>query len=368
MTTTMPVTYREAGVDSQRQEAAMPALSDWISRTFLFRDGSPNGRVRLPLGYFANVIELGDGPGLALSTDGVGTKILVAQLMGKYDTIGIDCVAMNANDVLCVGAEPLAMLDYIAVEVPHPDLLESLAKGLYEGARLANITIPGGEIAQVKEMVHGIRRDGYGFDLVGTCVGIVPLDRILVGNEIQDGDMIVGLHSSGVHSNGLTLARHVFFDILGWEPDRVVDDLGRSIGDELLEPTRIYVREVVAMLQANLRIKALAHITSKGFLNLSRAPVPFGYVIDNLPEPLPIFDLIQSCGGVPDEEMFFTYNMGIGFCIVVAPEDVNAVRSIADRHGVESAVIGHTIPDPERRVRIPSRRLVGSSDDEFHRE
>src|SRR5207247_1822084 len=154
--------------------------------------------------------------------------------------------------------------------------------------------------------------------------------------------------------------RRVFFDQLRWPVDKYLSELGRTIGEELLEPTRIYVKEVLAMLERKLRIKALAHITSTGFLNLSRANADVAYVIDNLPEPHPIFRLIQSYGGISDEEMFFTYNMGIGFCVVVAPEDLDAVRTIAHDHNVDSHVIGHTVSDPQKQVRLPQYHLVGS--------
>jgi phosphoribosylformylglycinamidine cyclo-ligase len=350
------LTYKGAGVDSDQQDRIMPNLTHWVERTFQNR---PN-TVKLPLGYFANVIDMGGGVGLALSTDGVGTKILVAELLHKYDTVGIDCVAMNVNDVLCVGATPLAMLDYVAVESPHDDLMGPLIQGLYRGAEIARITIPGGEIAQVREMIRGIR-PGYAFDLVGTCVGSVNLDKILNGRTTAAGDLIVGLRSTGVHSNGLSLARRVFFAQIQWDPGKYVSELGRTIGEELLEPTRIYVREVLAMFETNLRIKALAHITSSGFLNLARADTALTYVLDSLPEPHPIFRLIQHYGGISDEEMFFTYNMGIGFCVVVAPEDAESVRTIAHSHGVESAIIGHMVDDDEKReVRIPHYRLTGS--------
>jgi phosphoribosylformylglycinamidine cyclo-ligase len=176
------LSYQTAGVDSGQKDQAMQRLGNWVERSFLLRPGE----VQLPLGYFANVIDVGNGLGIAVSTDGVGTKILVAEMMEKYDTVGIDCVAMNVNDVLCVGAEPLALLDYIAVQVPHPDLLESLAKGLYRGAELAHITIPGGEIAQIKEMIQGLR-EGYAFDLVATCIGKVPLDKMLLGEHVAEG-------------------------------------------------------------------------------------------------------------------------------------------------------------------------------------
>jgi phosphoribosylformylglycinamidine cyclo-ligase len=351
-----PLTYKAAGVDSERQDGAIPLLTQWVERSFALRPA--HGSVVLPLGYFANVIDMGNGVGLALSTDGVGTKIIIAEMLHQYDTIGIDCVAMTVNDVLCVGAEPLALLDYIAVEEPRPDLLGQIARGLYRGAELAGVTIPGGEIAQVAEMIHGFRK-GWAFDLVGTCVGQVPLDRILTGRDVKEGDLVVGLRSSGVHSNGLTLARRIFFDQAGWAVDRHCGELGRTIGEELLEPTRIYVKEVLAMLAAGLRVRALAHITSTGFLNLTRADSATGFVLDSLPEPPPIFELIQRLGQVSDEEMFFTYNMGIGFCVVVAPDDFRRARGIAAERGVESRVIGHAVIDEKKRVWIPGHRLVG---------
>jgi phosphoribosylformylglycinamidine cyclo-ligase len=357
-----PLSYQTAGVDSGQKDQAMQLLGNWVTRSFALRPEE----VQLPLGYFANVIDVGNGMGIALSTDGVGTKILVAQMLGRYDSVGIDCVAMNVNDVLCVGAEPLAILDYVAVEVPHPDLLESLAKGLYRGAELARVTIPGGEIAQIREMIRG-KRDGYAFDLVATCVGRVALEQVLTGADIVAGDRIIGLASSGIHSNGLTLARRVFFERLGWAPDRYVEELGRTIGDELLEPTRIYVREVREMMEAGLRVKALAHITSTGFLNLSRASAPVGYVLDALPEPPPIFQLIRRHGAVTDEDMYFTYNMGIGFCVILAPEDADAAHAIARKHRSVSSTIGYAVNDPEKKVRIPSAKLVGY-DDRFSRE
>jgi phosphoribosylformylglycinamidine cyclo-ligase len=335
----------------------MQLLGNWVERSFALRPG----QVKLPLGYFANVIDVGSGMGIALSTDGVGTKILIAQMLDKYDTVGIDCVAMNVNDVLCVGAEPLAILDYIAVQVPHPGLLESLAKGLYRGAEIACVTIPGGEIAQIKEMIQGAR-EGYAFDLVATCAGRVPLDRILTGDTILEGDIVLGLASSGIHSNGLTMARRVFFEQLGWAADRYVEELGRTIGEELLEPTRIYVREVREMIDAGLRIKALAHITSTGFLNLNRATSPMGYVLDRLPNPPAVFQLIQKHGLITDEDMYFTYNMGIGFCIILAPEDVDSAHRIARKHGAQSHTIGYTVKDPEKKVHLPSVKLVGYDD------
>src|SRR5579872_6695603 len=207
------LTYDAAGVNSAGEETALVQLGRWINQTFHFNPAKP----LLPLGYFANVLELSGDMGLAISTDGVGTKLLVAQMLGRYDTVGIDCIAMNVNDVLCVGAEPIAIVDYMAVQAMKPELLKELGKGLYEGARQARVAIPGGEIAQVREMIKG-EQDDNGFDLVATCVGTVPLDRIIVGRDVEPGDVVVGLRSTGIHSNGLTLARNVLFRQAGFSP------------------------------------------------------------------------------------------------------------------------------------------------------
>jgi phosphoribosylformylglycinamidine cyclo-ligase len=346
--------YSRAGVNTVQEETALAGLLRWVGRTLQF------GRHRsaLDFGYFASVLDLGNGLGLALSTDGVGTKLLVAQMLDKYDTIGIDCVAMNVNDLLCVGAEPLCMLDYVAVQEADPDLLEQIGKGLYEGARQANISIPGGEIAQVREMIRG-EREGRGFDLAGACVGLVPMNRILVGQNIQPGDAVIGIRSSGIHSNGLTLAREVFFRKAGFAPDRYVPELGRTIGEELLEPTRIYVREVLDLLRAGLDIKALAHITSDGLLNLNRVKAEVGYMLDTLPEPHPVFALLQELGGVGDEEMYQVYNMGVGFCLVVSSAHADRTLERLNGLGVEAFRLGHAVTDPDRRVHLIPRGLVG---------
>lgn len=346
--------YTRAGVNTVKEEAALAGLLKWVGKTLEF--GAR--RSALDFGYFASLLDLGNGLGLALSTDGVGTKLLVAQMLDKYDTVGIDCVAMNVNDLLCVGAEPLCMLDYIAVQEADPDLLEQIGKGLHEGARQANISIPGGEIAQVREMIRG-EREGRGFDLAGACVGLVPMDRIIVGQAIQEGDVVIGLRSSGIHSNGLTLAREVFFKKAGYRPDQYVGELGRTIGEELLEPTRIYVREVLDLLRAGLDIKALIHITSDGFLNLARVQARVGYVLDFLPEPQPIFRLLQRLGGVSDEEMFCVYNMGTGFCLVLAATHADRALDALKRRGIQAFRLGHAVADPDRKVHLVPRGLVG---------
>src|SRR5215468_713942 len=348
------VTYDAVGVDTRGEERGLRELARWVGKTFSLNATKP----ALPLGYFANVVTLTPSLGLAISTDGVGTKLLVAQELGKYDTVGIDCVAMNANDVICVGARPISMVDYIAVERPEPDFLGEIGKGLYAGAQAANINIPGGEIAQVREMIKGVR-EGYAFDLVGTCVGTVHPERLIVGQDIRPGDCVVGIESSGVHSNGFTLARKVLFDRAKLKMTDRVPELASAVGEELLVPTHIYVREVQEMIDAALRIKALIHITSDGLLNLTRVASTTGYVIDQLMEPQPIFSLIQKRGGIDDAEMFRVYNMGTGFCVVVDPGDAGRVREIAAAHGHHAGVIGYAVNDPKRRVWVPQRGLVG---------
>jgi phosphoribosylformylglycinamidine cyclo-ligase len=346
--------YTASGVNTTKEEAGLAGLLTWVGKTLKF------GRCRsaLEFGYFASVLDLGNGLGLALSTDGVGTKLLVAQMLDKYDTIGIDCVAMNVNDVLCVGAEPLCMLDYIAVQEADPDLLEQIGKGLHEGARQANISIPGGEIAQVREIIRG-EREGRGFDLAGACIGLVPMDRILVGQDIQPGDIVLGLRSSGIHSNGLTLAREVFFKKAKYRPDGYLADLGRTIGEELLVPTRIYVREALELLRSGLKIKALTHITSDGFLNLARVRAEVGYVLEALPDPQPVFTILQEIGRVSDEEMYAVYNMGTGFCFVVARVDADRTLDALRQLGVEAFHLGLAVADPDRKVHLVQRGLVG---------
>jgi len=345
--------YKHSGVDAAAAARSVAGFRDLLTRTFTFHPQV--GRVVLDLGYFGNNL------GLAISTDGVGTKLLIAQAMNRYDTVGIDCVAMNVNDVLCLGAEPLSLVDYIAVETADSEFISELMKGFYEGAVQANVSIPGGEIAQVKEMIHG-SRDGRAFDLVGTCVGLVALDRILLGQNIQPGDVVVGLSSSGIHSNGFTLARRVLFTENSFSPHERAGAMERPLGEELLIPTRIYVKPVLEMLRRPLNIKALAHITGDGLLNLPRVQSETGFVIDHLPEPQPIFKFIQSAGNIPDEEMYYVFNMGIGFCVVLDPQDADQAINIAEKHEIPAEVIGHTVADPERKVLIPQKKLVGQKD------
>src|SRR6266702_7628917 len=229
--------YRQSGVDTTEADAGLNRIIARVQKTWP-RAGL--GRLVLPIGYFANVIEV-DGFGLALCTDGVGSKTIIADMMGKYDTIGIDCVAMNVNDMICVGAKPLSMVDYIAVASTDAAMLDAIAAGLCAGAEIARISISGGETAQLKDVVKH-------FDLVGMAVGRVPLDKVIDGRTVREGDVVIGVKSSGIHSNGLSLARKAFFVNHGYAIDHKFDELAVTLGEELLRPTDIYVPEAMEIL------------------------------------------------------------------------------------------------------------------------
>jgi phosphoribosylformylglycinamidine cyclo-ligase len=346
--------YRDAGVDTDEAESGLKKLTARIARTW--PAANAEGAVQLDIGYFANVIAIG-GLGIAISTDGVGSKSMIASALGKYDTIGIDCVAMNVNDVICVGAKPVSMVDYIAVEKADADMLDAISVGLCAGAEMAGISISGGETAQLKGLVHG-------FDLAGTAIGTVALNKIIVGQDIKDGDAVIGIESNGIHSNGLSLARRALFALNDVELNDVklsrrFDELSWDIGTELLRPTHIYVREAFALLAAIGSVKALAHITSDGFLNLTRVKSDVGYIIDALPPVPPIFSIIQRLGKVDATDMYSVFNMGIGFCAVVAAEDADRAVSILSSHGKKAHRIGHAISDAKRRVTLTKQGLVG---------
>lgn len=340
--------YKQTGVDTAEADAG---LANIISRVQGTWPKSGFGRVVLDIGYFANVIDVG-GVGIALCTDGVGSKTIIADMMGKYDTIGIDCIAMNVNDMICVGAKPISLVDYIAVERVDASMLDAIGDGLCKGAQMAQISISGGETAQLKDVVKG-------FDLVGMAIGRVELDKVIDGRNVRDGDIVIGVKSNGVHSNGLTLARKAFFDKKEFAVDHEFKELDVPIGEELLRPTDIYVREAMEIIERVPRVKALINITSDGLLNLARVNAKVGFVIDSLIKPHPVFDLIQHYAGVPDSEMFEVFNMGIGFCYVVDEADAAATLETLKSYGRQAQQIGRAVTDTEKRVYIPERKLVG---------
>ena len=251
----MVSTYSEAGVDIDASEKATEALIAQIKNVGRKGDGEA---IKLDNG-FAGLVKLGDGA-LAMCTDGVGSKLLLAEEMDSLHTVGIDCVAMNTNDLICVGAEPLSFVDYVALDKPDEGLMAKLGKGLAEGCKQSNCTLSGGETAILPELVHG-------FDIAGTSVGYVKQDEIIDGTKIAEGDVLIGLKSSGPHSNGYTLIRKLF-------------NGDKEIGKQLVEPTRIYVKEVMDLIK-QIYIHGIAHITGGGLDNISRINDNFQDVIDN---------------------------------------------------------------------------------------
>ena len=310
----MVSTYSEAGVDIDASEKATEALIAQIKNVGRKGDGEA---IKLDNG-FAGLVKLGDGA-LAMCTDGVGSKLLLAEEMDSIHTVGIDCVAMNTNDLICVGAEPLSFVDYVALDKPDEELMAKIGMGLAEGCKQSNCTLSGGETAILPELVHG-------FDIAGTSVGYVKQDKIIDGTKISEGDVLIGLKSSGPHSNGYTLIRKLF-------------DGDKELGKKLVEPTRIYVKEIMALIK-QVNVHGIAHITGGGLDNISRINDNFQYVIDT-PLPVPsVFDWLQEKGNVEDKEMYRTFNMGMGMVIIVDKDDAEKSVSILGEHAKVIGSVG----------------------------
>jgi phosphoribosylformylglycinamidine cyclo-ligase len=323
--------YAAAGVDIDESDRAVSALVGVLKGIEV-----PSRAVDLP-GHFASVLRLTDELGIAFATDGVGSKLIVAEQTGRIDTVGIDCVAMNVNDVICVGAEPIALVDYIAVEQADPDQLAQIARGLAAGAQAAGVEIPGGEVAVLPELIRG-HPSPHGFDLCASVIGTVRLDEIVTGDEVAPGDALVGLPSSGLHSNGYTLARRALSSLA--YDDTPPELGGQSVADVLLEPTVIYVRAVLELLRSDIPVHGLAHITGGGTDNLDRLRADVLYdVADPLPVP-PVFGLVQRLGGVSDAEMRRVFNMGCGFVCVVPEGDADAAAELLAAHHPGTRRIG----------------------------
>ena len=332
--------YAAAGVDTDAADRGVSALVGELS-------GIAGSRtVPLP-GHYASVVEVAPNLGIALATDSVGSKVIIAEQTARFDTVGIDCVAMNVNDLVCVGARPLALLDYIAVEQADEQMLRELATGLRAGAEAAGIEIPGGEVCQLPEVIRG-HPSPHGFDLVGSAFGTVALDAILDGRAVRPGDALVGMPSTGVHSNGLTLARRALLERGGLSLDSTPTELGGvSVADALLEPTAIYVCALLALLESEIPLHGLAHITGGGALNLLRIGTGVGYEItEPLPVP-PVFALIAAAGEVEPAEMWEVFNMGCGMCAIVAAEGADEAVQLLGRHHPGSAVIGAVTAVPD---------------------
>ena len=327
--------YARAGVSQGEADDAVGALVAALAAS-----APSESRQVLASGHYANVIRLGVETGIAITTDGVGTKLVIAEQLGRWDTVGIDCVAMNVNDVICVGAEPLAMVDYLAVDKADAAIAGQIGVGLARGAELAGIEIVGGELAQLGELIRGL-------DLAGACIGVVDLDQMITGTKIEPGDSVIGRPSSGLHSNGFTLARKAL-DSIGLDDER----LSRPLGDVLLEPTEIYVKAVMDLIRSKVDVRGLAHLTSGGLDNLLRLENPgVGYRIDSpLPVP-PVFELIAELGEVGDEEMHEVFNMGCGFCCVVDHRHEEEAIEVLRSHHAGAARIGEVTADAGHVVR-----------------
>ncbi len=325
--------YKAAGVDVTAGYKAVELMKAHVARTQTA--GCISG-----IGGFGGLFELDltgmEKPVLVSGTDGVGTKLKLAFLLNKHDTVGIDCVAMCVNDIICAGAKPLVFLDYVAVGKNYPEKVAQIVSGVAEGCVQAGCALVGGETA---EMPGFYPEDEY--DLAGFSVGAVDKSRILNMNTVEEGDAIIGLASSGVHSNGFSLVRKVF-DVEHTDLSRYADRLGKPLGETLLTPTRIYVKPVLKLLE-EVKVKSISHITGGGFYeNIPRA-LPQGYqaVIDqNAVEVLPIFRLIQEVGNIPERDMFNTFNMGIGMCVVVAKNEAQKAVEILCGCGEKAKIIG----------------------------
>lgn len=328
--------YRNAGVDVTAGYRSVELMKSHVMRTMI--PGVVSG-----IGGFGGLFELDTKgmarPTLVSGTDGVGTKLKVAFLLGKHDTVGIDCVAMCANDVVCTGAKPLFFLDYIALGKNIPIKVATIVAGVSEGCVQAGCALIGGETA---EMPGFYPVDEY--DLAGFCVGIVDQDKIIDGSKLKKGDALIGLYSSGLHSNGFSLVRKVL-DLNRKNVNAHVEDFSDSIGETLLTPTRIYVKSILA-LQERCEIHAISHITGGGFYENIPRMMKEGLTAQvekrTLPK-LPIFDLIEHLGNISEHDMFNTFNMGIGMCVAVPAEQADEALRVLRESGEQAAVIGEVI-------------------------
>jgi phosphoribosylformylglycinamidine cyclo-ligase len=343
--------YAAAGVDTDQADQGVGALVG-VLRTIEL--GRPSRSV-VPSGHYASVLRVSDDLGIAIATDGVGSKLVVAEQADRLETVGIDCVAMNVNDLICVGAEPIALVDYLAVEEVNPERLARIGQGLKAGAQAAGCEVPGGELAVLPELIRG-HPSPHGFDLCATAIGTVKLDDIILGDKIAPGDAVIGVPSSGLHSNGYTLARRALLEEggLGLD-DRPAELGGASVADALLEPTVIYVQAALELLRSGIGVHGLAHITGGGLTNLLRLGA--GYAIED-PLPVPaVFDLVARLGGVSAAEMWEVFNMGCGLVAIVPEAQADEASAILAGHHPGARRIG-TVSDETGRVTVPAAGLA----------
>jgi len=334
--------YKEAGVDITAGYKAVELMKEHVAKTMIF------GNVPEDIGGFGGLCELDltgiEKPVLVSGTDGVGTKLKMAFLMDKHDTVGIDCVAMCVNDIICVGAKPLFFLDYIAVGKNYPEKVAQIVSGVAEGCMQSEAALVGGETA---EMPGFYPVDEY--DLAGFAVGVVDKSKVLKKETVAEGDVVIGLPSSGVHSNGFSLVRKVL-DVENEDIKTPLDELGgKSIGETLLTPTKIYVKPMVRLFE-EVTVKSVAHITGGGFYENIPRSLPKGYGVkikrENI-KVLPIFELIAKRGNIPERDMFNTFNMGVGMTVIVAKEDVDKTLEVLKANGEDAYVLGEVVKSEE---------------------
>ena len=323
----MVVTYKKVGIDISEIKKSQKAIGRLISSTHKLQK---KAKITHGFGHYAGIVEIPGGKLLATHTDGVGTKVIIANMMKKFDTIGIDCVAMNVNDIICIGATPISFVDYIAANKNDQRIFKQIVSGLVRGAKKSSMPIVGGETAIMPDLISG---KGFGFDLAGMVVGMLSKKQMILGNKIKPNDVIIGVKSSGLHSNGYSLARKVLSKYSLKQKFKGVGILGNA----LLKPTEIYVKPVLEAIE-KCSIHGLAHITGGSFTKLLRLK-QIGFELDNLPKTPALMQLIQDCG-VKSDEMYKTFNMGVGFCIISPENQVRGIQKIITKHKMKSYEIG----------------------------
>jgi phosphoribosylformylglycinamidine cyclo-ligase len=329
-------TYKDVGIDIKRIKKIQNQIGKNIEKTNQFLN---YGKVISGFGHYAGLIEI-EGKIIAIHTDGVGSKILISQQMQKYDTIGIDCIAMNVNDIICLGSKPIGYLSYIALQKTNDILLKEITKGLVKGAKLSGTAIVGGETAILPDIITGNKKD-YNFDLAGMIFGIINnKKKIIFGNKIKSGDAIIGINSSGMHSNGYSLARKVLLEKYSIDDKPVY--LDTKLGAELLKPTVIYSKTILKLIEEfdTSIIHGLSHITGGAFTKLKRLNPNVDYILDSLPPIKGIFKQIMVDGNIDVMEMYKTFNMGIGFCVIAASQKVEDILKTITKDGMKCKVIG----------------------------
>ena len=324
----MAITYKKAGVDISEIKKSQRAIGKLIESTHNLQK---KAKMTHGFGHYAGIVEIPGGKLLATHTDGVGTKVIISNMLKRYDTIGIDCIAMNVNDIICIGATPISFVDYIAANKNDQKIFKQIVSGLVKGAKKSAMPIVGGETAIMPDLISG---KGFGFDLAGMVVGMLSKKEMVLGDKIKLKDVIIGIQSSGLHSNGYSLARKALLTKYSVKDN--IKGVG-NLGNALLRPTEIYVKPVLETLN-KCKVNGLAHITGGAFTKLLRLK-QIGYHLDNMPKTPALMQLIEDTG-VKNEEMYKTFNMGVGFCIIAPENQVKDIHKIFNKHKMKSYEIG----------------------------